>query len=73
MIETKAFYDYLVKNGVDSFYGVPDSLLKIFVLVLPHSPKEKHIITQMKEMRALAAGHYLATGKPALVYFKIVV
>lgn len=72
MIETKAFYDYLVKSGVDSFYGVPDSLLKdICACITTHSPKEKHIITANEgNAVALAAGYYLATGKPALVYLQ---
>ena len=32
MIDTKEFYDYLVDRGLDFFAGVPDSLLRIYVL-----------------------------------------
>ena len=28
MIDTKSFYDYLIEKGIDTFFGVPDSLLK---------------------------------------------
>lgn len=28
MIDTKSFYEYLLKKDIDTFFGVPDSLLK---------------------------------------------
>lgn len=72
MIETSKFYDYLVSKGVDTFFGVPDSLLKdICAYITSNAPKEKHIITANEgNAVALAAGHYLSTGKPALVYLQ---
>ncbi|MFA5659971.1 MAG: phosphonopyruvate decarboxylase [Bacilli bacterium] len=72
MIDTKSFYDYLLKSGVDAFYGVPDSLLKdICAYITKNAPSEKHIITANEgNAVALACGHYLATGKPALVYLQ---
>lgn len=72
MIDTKNFYDYLLKSGVDTFYGVPDSLLKdICAYITKNAPSEKHIITANEgNAVALACGHYLATGKPALVYLQ---
>lgn len=72
MIETKNFYDYLVKKEIDTFFGVPDSLLKdICAYITENTPKEKHIITANEgNAVALACGHYLATGQIAMVYLQ---
>lgn len=72
MINTKEFYDYLIIKEITSFYGVPDSLLKdICAYITKETPQDKHIITANEgNAVALAAGHYLATGKPALVYLQ---
>lgn len=72
MIDTKSFYDYLIEKGIDTFFGVPDSLLKdICAYITQNTTPEKHIITANEgNAVALAAGHYLATGKPAMVYLQ---
>ncbi len=72
LIETSKFYDYLITKGIDTFFGVPDSLLKdICAYITSHTPKEKHIITANEgNAVALAAGHYLSTGNPAMVYLQ---
>lgn len=72
MIDTKSFYDYLHKKSIDTFYGVPDSLLKdLCAYITKNTSKEKHIITANEgNAVALAAGHYLATGTPAVVYLQ---
>ena len=60
-------------DGIIDFYtGVPDSLLKDFCAYLSdHKKPEEHIIAANEgNSIALAAGHYLATGKPALVYMQ---
>ncbi len=66
------FFDLLIKNGIDCFCGVPDSLLKDFCAYVTDNVDEKHHTITANEGNAigLAAGHYLATGKPALVYMQ---
>lgn len=72
MIEVKEAYEALVKSGIDMFTGVPDSLLKnICAYITDTAPREKHIIAANEgNAVGIAAGHYLATGKPALVYMQ---
>jgi len=59
-------------RGVDFFVGVPDSLLKdICAYITDHSSADQHVITANEGGAiALASGHYLATGRPALVYMQ---
>lgn len=58
--------------GVCRFVGVPDSLLKDFCAALEDSAVAgAHVIAANEGGAiALAAGHYLATGRPALVYMQ---
>jgi len=72
MLDCKAFYEVLSEVGVDFFAGVPDSLLKDFcAYVTDHTPAERNVITANEGGAvALAAGHYLATGRPGLVYMQ---
>lgn len=72
MITTEFFFSFLIKNGISQFYGVPDSLLKEICAYITYSvPKKQHIITANEgNAIALAAGSYLSTQKPALVYMQ---
>ena len=72
MIEVKEAYDALTGSGIDMFTGVPDSLLKdICAYITDTAPHGKHIIAANEgNAVGIAAGHYLATGKPALVYMQ---
>ncbi len=72
MINCKQFYDKLTEKGIDFFAGVPDSLLKDFcAYITDNVSSENHIITANEGGAvALAAGHYLATGKIGLVYMQ---
>ncbi len=72
MISTEIFFSFLIKNDISQFYGVPDSLLKEICAFITYSlPKKQHIITANEgNAIALAAGSYLATEKPALVYMQ---
>lgn len=72
MIDTPTFYHALLQKGWDTFFGVPDSLLKdLCAYITEHSLKDQHIITANEgNAVALATGHYLATGKPAVVYLQ---
>ena len=73
MINTKEFYDFLVKEGVDYFVGVPDSQLKEFCDTITDllGIGDKHIIAANEgNAVGLAAGYHLATGKTGLVYLQ---
>lgn len=72
MIEVRDAYEAMVTSGIDMFTGVPDSLLKnICAYITDTAPREKHIIAANEgNAVGIAAGHYLATGKPALVYMQ---
>merc|ERR1711990_128914 len=71
----QAFFNALKENGVETFYGVPDSLLKDFAMFVSDEfvieNTEKHIITSNEGTAVgLAAGYYMASGKPACVYLQ---
>ena len=71
MIGAKEFVDCLKDAGVDFFTGVPDSLLKSFCAYVTDNCGSSHVIAANEGGAVgLAAGHYLATGKPALVYMQ---
>ena len=72
MINTKEFYDYLIKKKIDFFTGVPDSLLKdICACIKENSKKENNIITANEgNALAIACGRYLSTGKISMVYMQ---
>ena len=72
MLSSEKFYDSLVHNGIDFFTGVPDSLLKeICACISDRSSATNHIIAANEGAAiALAAGTYLATGKPGFVYLQ---
>ena len=79
MIEVKEAYETFVESGIDLFTGVPDSLLKNFCAYITDTALEsiatprpvKHIIAANEgNAVGIAAGHYLATGRPALVYMQ---
>ena len=71
MIDTEKIY-HLLSGEIDLFTGVPDSLLKdLCAYITDHAPAGRHIIAANEGAAvAIAAGHYLATGKPALVYMQ---
>ncbi|MBT4804370.1 MAG: phosphonopyruvate decarboxylase [Legionellales bacterium] len=66
------FFAAIKNSGIDFFCGVPDSLLKHFcACITDNVSAENHIIAANEgNALALAAGHYLATAKPALVYMQ---
>lgn len=71
MIDVGKFVDCLKCSGIDFFTGVPDSLLKSFCAYVTDNCGAHHVIAANEGGAiALAAGHYLATGKPALVYMQ---
>src|SRR5690606_26050904 len=60
------------EQGISLFAGVPDSLLADYcAYVTDHVEDDAHVITANEgNAVALAAGHYLGTGHPALVYMQ---
>lgn len=66
------FFHLLKENNVNCFCGVPDSLLKDFCAYVTDNVEPRcHTITANEgNAIALAAGHYLATGNPAVVYMQ---
>lgn len=72
MISPKQFYEALLESEITKFCGVPDSLLKSFCgYVSEHSASDNHTITANEGSAiALAAGQYIATGSPSLVYMQ---
>ncbi len=71
-MEASSFVDTLRRQGIDSFYGVPDSLLKSLCAYVTDYTSPAHHIIAANEGNAigLACGHYLATARPALVYMQ---
>ena len=71
MIDVEKFVGVMKSAGVDFFTGVPDSLLKSFCAYVTDNCGENHVIAANEGGAVgLAAGHYLATAKPALVYMQ---
>lgn len=72
MISALKIYKTLQNSEIDFFTGVPDSLLKDFcACISENAPKNKHVIAANEgNALALAAGHYLATKNPAVVYMQ---
>jgi phosphonopyruvate decarboxylase len=72
MIDARNLFLFFKKNQINFFTGVPDSVLKNFIYILDSNKKKvRHIITANEgNAVALAAGNYLATKKPALVYMQ---
>ncbi len=72
MIRPEFFIERLRAGGVDCFAGVPDSLLKnVCAYITDHFDAAHHVISANEGAAVgLAAGHYLATGRPACVYMQ---
>lgn len=72
MISPAFFTQTLQSLGITFFAGVPDSLLKSLCAYLKVNVAPADNITAANEggAMALAAGHFLATGKPACVYMQ---
>ena len=72
MIPCNDFLNWLETAGIDFFAGVPDSLLKDFCACLADTrpPASQVIAANEGGAVALAAGHWLAARRPALVYMQ---
>ncbi len=71
-INPNLFLTEFLKNDVNFFTGVPDSLLKEFCLCLDSIIDKKHHIITSNEGNAisLASGNYLGSGMVPLVYMQ---
>ena len=72
MIDPNLFLEFLIEKEINFYSGVPDSLLKELSFCFDEKiGSENHKITANEGSAiALAAGHYLATGKTPLIYFQ---
>lgn len=72
MIDAAFFVGCLERSGIDFFAGVPDSLLKAFCAHVAQAlPASRHVVTANEGAAVgLAMGHYLKSGRPALVYMQ---
>tara|TARA_B100000242_G_scaffold115969_1_gene80991 strand:- start:30 stop:1163 length:1134 start_codon:yes stop_codon:yes gene_type:complete len=72
LIDPVKLYNFLKKNNINFFSGIPDSLLKDFCAVISEKESNKNHIIAANEGNALALsiGYYLATEKLSLVYMQ---
>lgn len=72
MIDCKAYFDLLARSKIEFFAGVPDSLLEEFcAYATDHAGRDLDVIAANEGAAvALAAGHYLATGRLGMVYMQ---
>ena len=72
MIDPMAFLAALDEADIRFATGVPDSLLKdVCACITTNFPAQQHIVaTHEGSAVGLAIGHFLATGRPALVYLQ---
>ena len=71
-ISLKSFYDEILKNDIDFFTGVPDSLLKSICGYIDTKTNPKNHVIASNEGSAIAigAGYHLATGRIPLIYMQ---
>ncbi len=71
MIQVKNFFNFLKKNKIDFFSGVPDSVLKDTKEILSKKSKSNHIIAANEgTAAAICFGYYLSTGKISCLYLQ---
>ena len=71
MLDPKKFCTLLKKNNINFITGVPDSLLKNIICLFEKKNLEEHLSVGNEGIAvSLAAGHYLSSGNPALVYMQ---
>ena len=72
MLKPEILVNFLKKQNISFFSGVPDSLLKDFcAYVDDHFPPNNHIIAANEGSAiGLAIGHHLSSGKVPLVYLQ---
>eukprot|EP01064_Diplonema_japonicum_P034272 TRINITY_DN7055_c0_g1_i1.p1 TRINITY_DN7055_c0_g1~~TRINITY_DN7055_c0_g1_i1.p1 ORF type:complete len:409 (+),score=117.44 TRINITY_DN7055_c0_g1_i1:51-1229(+) len=70
-LPARVLYDKLEAKGMDTFFGVPDSLLKDLCGYITDAAGEKNVCTANEGSAvAMAAGHHFATGNVPCVYLQ---
>lgn len=71
MLKVEDFTNELITRGIKKYVGVPDSTFKDWISYIGDVESINHVIAVNEcEATAIAAGQYLATGKPSLVYMQ---
>ncbi len=71
MIETKNLFNFLKKNKINFFSGVPDSILRDTKEILEKKNKKLHIAAASEGIAAaICMGNYLATKKMPCLYLQ---
>jgi phosphonopyruvate decarboxylase len=72
MLDCAKVFALIREQGFNFFTGVPDSLLKNFcAYVTDNASTDEHVIAANEgNAVALAMGHYLGSGEPAVVYMQ---
>lgn len=72
MIQPASFCQFVQSHGISFFAGVPDSLLKNLCAYIDEAfDTRQHVITANEgNAIAMAMGHFLATGNPAVAYMQ---
>lgn len=64
-------FDLLIEAGLNFITGIPCSIFKGFLKEIDGDSRFQHIhASDEAEAIGIAAGYYLATGKPAIVYMQ---
>jgi phosphonopyruvate decarboxylase len=72
MLDCRFVFERIREQDIRFFSGVPDSLLKnLCAYISDHTSEPEHVIAANEgNAVALAIGHYLGSGQPALVYMQ---
>lgn len=72
MLSPRIVFEFLHREGLNFYTGVPDSLLKDFcAFISDHTSSTQHVLAANEgNAIALAAGHYLGSSTPAIVYMQ---
>jgi phosphonopyruvate decarboxylase len=71
MISCTEFSQKLIELGYDTATGIPDSTFKGLISYFTHENVFRHIIASNEcEAMAIAAGYFLSSKKPAIVYLQ---
>ena len=72
MIHPREFLDWLVAGGIETFTGVPDSLLSGMIIEIDRHPEIRRHLISANEGSAVgyAIGTFVESGRPSVVYMQ---